>query len=307
MTATTPIPVDAAPPLTAWLEKAWSHKAALREVEVEGATVRYREWGAGKGRPGLVLVHGFLAHARWWDHIAPHFADRFHVIAPDFTGMGDSDRRPEYSRRQYGRETLAAIVDAGMHGATVAAHSFGAVSSLFAAMLAPDRIARTIVIDAHVFRGENEDADRAVEAEKRYPTFEDALSRYRPMPPGAWPNPDIRAYFARHSLRQYADGWGWKFDPETFRSVHREAIRDDVRGIALPVDFIHAEQSEVVGPAELAAFMANAPGCPGAVTVPLSHHHIMLEQPVGLIAALNALLARPPLPAGGKPSQQLAR
>ena len=280
-------------PLQNWLARAWAHTATVREVAVEGATVRYREWGAGSDKPGLVFVHGFLAHARWWDHIAPHFADRFHVIAPDFTGMGDSDRRPEYSRRQYGRETLAAIGDAGLRDTSIVAHSFGSVSSLYAAKLAPDRIRRAIVIDAHVFRGEDSGPGRDVEPEKRYPSREAAIARYRLMPPGEWPDPDITAYLAHASLREHVDGWGWKFDPETFRSVHKERVRDEVRDLPLPIDFIRAENSEVVGEAEVAAFLAGAPGCAAPVTIPASHHHIMIEQPLALVSALNALLANP--------------
>lgn len=281
-------------PLQAWLRSAWAQRADVRTVEVEGAHVRYREWGAGEGRPGLVLVHGFLAHARWWDHIAPHFAQRYHVIAPDFTGMGDSDRRPEYSRRQYARETMAAIADAGMRGATIVAHSFGAVSSLLAAKLAPDRIVRAIVIDAHVFRPEDDgQGGRDVEPEKRYPTREDALARYRLMPPGEWPDPDIVSYLAEHSLREFADGWGWKFDPETFRSVHKERVRDEIKGLTLPVDFIHAQNSEIVGQSEIASFRTHLPTCRSIVTVPVSHHHVMIENPTGLVAALEGLLANP--------------
>jgi hypothetical protein len=48
-----------------------------------------------------------------------------------------------------------------------------------------------------------------------------------------------------------------------------------------------------VGEAELAAFLANMPACGAPIIVPLSHHHIMIEQPVGLVAALNGLLAHP--------------
>jgi pimeloyl-ACP methyl ester carboxylesterase len=281
------------PPLSAWLAEGWSHEASIGEVEVDGAMVRYRGWNlADTDKPGLVLVHGFLAHARWWDHVAPRLADRYRVIAPDFTGMGDSDRRPVYSRRQYAGELIAAASHADLTCAAFVAHSFGAISSLYAAKVAPDLVERVIVIDAHVFRDENE-GTVVVQPEKFYPSFEAALARYRLLPPGAWPDPEIEAYIARRSIRETPRGWTWKFDPETFRSVHRERLREELRGLPLPVDFIHAGNSEVVGETELAAFLANMPRCGAPVTVPLSHHHIMIEQPVGLVAALNGLLARP--------------
>ena len=42
-------------------------------------------------RPKLVLLHGGGANAHWWDHLAPTLAERFHVVALDFRGHGDSD------------------------------------------------------------------------------------------------------------------------------------------------------------------------------------------------------------------------
>jgi pimeloyl-ACP methyl ester carboxylesterase len=288
-------------PLDIWLDAAWAQSAVVQEVEVEGAIVRYRGWGLdATEKPGLVLVHGFLAHARWWDHIAPHFTDRYRVVALDFTGMGDSDRRPEYFRRQYGREILAVAQAAGMERVTLVAHSFGAVAALYAASLEPHRVERAIIIDAHVFRGEVEKGELTV-PDRSYATRAEAVARYRLIPPGAWPLPRIVGYLAENSVRQAGDGWRWKFDPETLRSFHTERLRDDIRGLDLPVDFIVAENSEVVGPAEIASFLENIPQCRAAVTVPLSHHHIMIEQPIGLVAALNGILT----PRNGTMTQEI--
>ncbi len=39
----------------------------------------------------MVLVHGFLDLAWGWDEVAARLATRFHVIAPDLRGHGDSD------------------------------------------------------------------------------------------------------------------------------------------------------------------------------------------------------------------------
>ncbi|AYJ85253.1 alpha/beta hydrolase (plasmid) [Sphingomonas paeninsulae] len=285
-------PMPDTTPLDRWLDAAWAQTADVHEVEVEGATVRYRGWGLdATDKPGLIFVHGFLAHARWWDHIAPHFTDRFRVAALDFTGMGDSDRRPEYFRRQYGREILAVAQAAGMDRVTLAAHSFGAVAALYAASLAPERVERAVIIDAHVFRGEIEKGKLEV-SERTYASRAEAIDRYRLIPPGTWPVPRIVSYLAENSMREDDGDWRWKFDPETLRSFHTERLRDDIRGLDLPVDFVHAADSEVVGPAEIASFLENMPRCHAAVTVPLSHHHIMIEQPVGLVAALNGIFAK---------------
>jgi len=188
-----------------WLRDAWAVPAERRELAVEGATVSYRDWGRGDGvadTSGLVFVHGFLAHARWWDHIAPHFRSRYHAIATDLTGMGDSDWRPAYDRRQYARETIAALRHAGIRRATIVAHSFGSLSSLYAAVLAPDLIERVIIIDGYVFRTEPGAMSETVQPEKRYATRDEALARYRLRPPGLWPVPEIVDYVAAHSVRE---------------------------------------------------------------------------------------------------------
>ncbi|MET0250068.1 MAG: alpha/beta hydrolase [Sphingobium sp.] len=285
--------------LERWLDAAWAMAAQERTVGVEGADVRYRGWGldAPVDRPGLIFVHGFMAHARWWDHIAPHFADRFRVAATNLTGMGDSDRRPAYSRRQYAREILAVARDAGMERVTIVGHSFGSVSSLYAAKSAPDLVRHVVVIDADVFRAEDDGAASRHSgeaspptAERRYASRDEALARYRLVPPGLWPNARILDYLARYSVRETDGGWGWKFDPEISRQATKERIRDELRGVPVPSSFIHGGDSEVVGEEEIANFRAHAPGCRGVVTVPLSHHHIMIEQPVGLVAALNGIL-----------------
>lgn len=280
-------------PLAEWLAQGWACEAEERAVEVEGAVVRYRAWPADPALPVLLFVHGFQAHARWWDHIAPHFAGRYRPVAIDLTGMGDSDRRESYSRRQYAREILAVLAQEGGGKATLVPHSFGSVSALFAGRLAPEAIERIVVIDAHVFRDENDGPVRDMVL-RPYPTFEEALGRYRLNPPGKWPVPEILDYLARHSLRQTGAGWEWKFDPAILRSVHGETIRAELSGLDLPVDFIRGELSETAGPDSAQGFRENLPRFGAPVVIPVCHHHVMIEQPLALLAALRGVLARRP-------------
>ena len=279
-------------PLNCWLEEAWSREPLVRAVDVDGAQVRYRAWNL-ECRSGLMFVHGFLAHARWWDHIAPHFANEYAVVAPDFTGSGDSDWRTTYSRRQFGEELIAVARDADFSTLTIIAHSFGATSALYAAANCPDLIKRVIVVDAKVFISE-EDVAMDMPAFRRYPDARAARARYRLLPPGKWPVPAVKDYIARHSARQTPEGdWTWKFDPRLFQLVRKDNLAEELAGMPLPVDFVHAQNSEVVGKAQVTKFLDAFPGCGEPVLVPLSHHHIMIEQPVGLVAALKGLFARP--------------
>src|SRR5262249_52819484 len=59
----------------------------LLDIETSGARIRLRPGGSG---PPLLLLHGNpLTHASW-HKMADRLAERFHVIAADLRGYGDS-------------------------------------------------------------------------------------------------------------------------------------------------------------------------------------------------------------------------
>jgi pimeloyl-ACP methyl ester carboxylesterase len=59
-------------------------------IEVDGLRIAYREAGESSS-PKLVLLHGFPASSHQYRDLIPSLADRFHVIAPDYPGFGQSD------------------------------------------------------------------------------------------------------------------------------------------------------------------------------------------------------------------------
>jgi pimeloyl-ACP methyl ester carboxylesterase len=125
-------------------------------------------------------VHGFRATGQWWDHIAPHFADRFRVVAIDLSGMGDSGTRGTYSRALHGVEILEVIKALGLRQTTIAAHSYGTFASLCAARIDPDPINRMILID-----GYPSPAGPIPETPQNYYRSKEEISaRYRLIPPG---------------------------------------------------------------------------------------------------------------------------
>ena len=58
-----------------------------RFVDVDGLTLRYREWGeAAADRPALLLIHGFGNSLQSFRDLAPRLAGSCHVIAIDMPG-----------------------------------------------------------------------------------------------------------------------------------------------------------------------------------------------------------------------------
>jgi pimeloyl-ACP methyl ester carboxylesterase len=61
-----------------------------RSAKVDGLNIAYREAGDPRS-PKLVLLHGFPASSHQYRNLIPALATRFHVIAPDYPGFGNSD------------------------------------------------------------------------------------------------------------------------------------------------------------------------------------------------------------------------
>ena len=62
----------------------------FRNSEVDGLSIFYREAGE-RTAPKLLLLHGFPASSHQYRNLMPALAAKFHVIAPDYPGFGNSD------------------------------------------------------------------------------------------------------------------------------------------------------------------------------------------------------------------------
>jgi pimeloyl-ACP methyl ester carboxylesterase len=70
-----------------------SATTTYHRAQVEGVGVFYREAGPKDG-PTIVLLHGFPSSSRMFDALIPLLATRYHLIAPDYPGFGQSDAPP---------------------------------------------------------------------------------------------------------------------------------------------------------------------------------------------------------------------
>jgi pimeloyl-ACP methyl ester carboxylesterase len=263
-------------------------------VEVDGCPVHYLAWGE-PGRRGLVFVHGGGAHAHWWTPVAATFAGAFRVVAVDLSGHGESGHRTQYDPGQWADEVMEAAGDAAIDGHPVlVGHSMGGFITIVTAARHSADLAGVIICDSPVTEADPEISAREAFGRPRiYATAEEAIARFRTVPPQEHYLDYVIAFVARHSLKPVPGGWEWKFDRRIF-----EQFGDTVRGIAVPyLDEVDCRlallRSEygLVTP-EIGAFMFEKLGrVTPVIEIPEAGHHAMLDQPLILLTALRSLLA----------------
>ncbi|QOY87124.1 alpha/beta fold hydrolase [Paludibaculum fermentans] len=82
---------------------------SYKTAKVDGLTIAYREAG-DPDSPKLVLLHGFPASSHQYRDLIPALAARFHVIAPDYPGFGNSDM-PDPAVYAYSFDKLSEVVE----------------------------------------------------------------------------------------------------------------------------------------------------------------------------------------------------
>jgi pimeloyl-ACP methyl ester carboxylesterase len=81
----------------------------FKAASIDGVEVFYREAGT-PGMPKLLLLHGFPSSSHQYRNLIPALADRFHVIAPDYPGFGNSDI-PDPKSYAYTFDNTAAVIE----------------------------------------------------------------------------------------------------------------------------------------------------------------------------------------------------
>lgn len=275
-----------------WFAAALAQPAERDTLSVLGAVINFYAWGP-PGAPGLVLVHGGAAHAHWWDHIAPLLAHGRRVVAMDISGHGDSGRRENYSLDVWSEEVMhvARAAEVGDRPVVVG-HSMGGFIALRAGALFGSQLTGVVAVDSPMHRRTPEEAAamqrRAFGPLRHYTSFDQAMSRFRPVPDQGFVLAYAKEHVARWSIRETTDGWSWKFDPKIFGRDRSTPVADRV--LDCRVALFRAEHGLLTEADSEFVYGRLGRRAP-VVVLPDANHHIMLDRPLVLVAALRTLLA----------------
>lgn len=85
------------------------NKVTYNTIKIDGQNIFYREAG-DKRKPTILLLHGFPSSSFMFRNLIPLLADKFHLVAPDYPGFGQSSM-PKVNEFEYTFENLTNIVD----------------------------------------------------------------------------------------------------------------------------------------------------------------------------------------------------
>jgi pimeloyl-ACP methyl ester carboxylesterase len=125
-----------------------------RTVKVDGLDIFYREAGP-KDAPTILLLHGFPTSSHMFRNLIPALGDRYHVVAPDYPGFGNSSA-PAVDRFEYTFDNLAKVIDTftervGLTRYALYVQDYGAPVGYRLAVKHPDRVTALIVQNGNAY------------------------------------------------------------------------------------------------------------------------------------------------------------
>jgi pimeloyl-ACP methyl ester carboxylesterase len=301
------IPADSAqtPP---WFEQALATPRREGWVDSGGCPIHYFSWG-DPSNPGVLLLHGFLAHSRCFAFIAPLLANNYYVVAYDHSGMGDSGTREDYPDEVRLQELIDVARETGLlddgRKPDIIAHSYGGSVGLTAMEQQHELFSSLVICDLMTLRPERLEVHRqesgppgsqdAQRPNRIYPDYETAKGRFILSPPQKVNETYLFDYMAFHSLKEVEGGWTWKFHPSVFErstDLHERLLGQGRRIANAPgrIVIVYGEESELFD-ADSADYVRE---CGGGhipiIGIPDARHHLMLDQPIAFASVLETIL-----------------
>lgn len=263
-------------------------------VSVNGAEIKYFVWGDRSKKP-LLLLHGYNAHSFWWDHIAPALTDNHCVVALDFSGMGESDRREEYSQEIFVEDVKGVIDDLAWSACTCIAHSMGGSIGTLATAIYPGIFKHLILLDSMIVippnvaerMASNRPSARMVVAS---PDLDTAMTRFR-----LTPSQPCKDYVLRHiaetSYVEKSDGWYLKSDPLIPNTYKYNDLHDAFTKLDCTLDYVYGQASQLVTQ-EVLEYMTYVGNLNESQihSLPGAMHHLFLDMPLEFIDLVKSIL-----------------
>ena len=125
-----------------------------RTIRIDGLDIFYREAGP-RDAPTVLLLHGFPTSSHMFRNLIPALADKYHVVAPDYPGFGNSSA-PSVKEFDYTFDNLANVIDkftqqVGLKKYSIYLMDYGAPVGFRLAVKHPERVQSLIVQNGNAY------------------------------------------------------------------------------------------------------------------------------------------------------------
>jgi pimeloyl-ACP methyl ester carboxylesterase len=273
-------------------------------VTIGDLQLHYLDWG-NPGAPPLVCVHGYTGSADAFNGFARHFRDRFHIVALDVRGHGESAWSPSgaYTYRDQAGDLAAFVDHLGLGPFILLGTSMGGIIAMTYAMEHGQLLRALLVNDVgpDAEQGSQRITQMVGSRPDAFATLDAAMAYRREVSPiVAGRSIADQRELALGVLRQLPDGkWGWKMDPAYIRQrVERGApVRPNLwpalAQLACPTLVVWGTTSDVLSEAQARRMVETLPKGE-LLEIPGVGHAPSLVEPAslaGLEGFLTALLA----------------
>jgi esterase len=279
------------------------------EVTLNGIRFHYLDWGNAQ-LPHVVLLHGGSLTAHTWDMAVLQLRDKYHFVALDQRGHGDTEWTPDSQLGEDNNElmledTRQFIEHLGYEHLTLVGMSMGGMNTIRYAARHPERLDAVGIVDIapetmregqlemEAFRNETETLN----------SFDDFLNRAVKFMPHR-PVAHLR-YSLTHSLKPTAEGWTWKQDHrrreggpadqteeqrKAANAARADALWADVKAIKPPTMLFKGENSKILA---LDAAQATVAAMQNArlVVIPRATHNVHSDNPIDFARELDGFLS----------------
>lgn len=266
---------------------------ADRTFTTHGLRIHCLDWGTA-GKQPMMLLHGIGRCAHNFDHLAPHFIDRYHVLAVDMRGHGDSDWDPQgnYLVEDYVSDIEALVAQLGWHDIVFWGNSTGGrVAQVFAGMH-PELTSAVIVEDVGPERPKaisDQRANRMSAEENGWVSADELLALVRSRNP-LTAEPILRN-FVQHGSKPRADGRIiWKCDQAISRGFIPTELWRFVKQIRAPITYVLGGESTIVPPHTQEELRRVLPQV-RIISMPGLGHYPSDEQPEAFLRLADEFLA----------------
>lgn len=266
----------------------------------DGLKLHYLMWlgerEADANAPIILMVHGRRAHAHWFDPLVAELIPKHACASLDLRSHGDSASAGACGFERHAKDVADWVNLFSGRRVCLLAHSMAGRVAVLAHQAEGARPDALILADTPMTRKPHHFTPEPAFVRKHYENREQAIRRFRLMPPGTSADPQLLEYIAGHSVVENPDGsWSWKFDESgTSRAVGfkmPDFSELNLEAITCPTLVIHGGQSVLVSRTDAEAIGGRIKNSE-TVTIEGAYHHLMFDKPATFGKEIKNFLTR---------------